>query len=456
MNKKMLRNIIVVAGIIILLTVGIILIMRMENVDAPNEEPAMEQYTLYSIDIDDVQSVSILGEPEINVTKNGDLWALNGVTDDVDQSKLAVFVSTASKVMSQNRIETNCGDMSQYGIEKPSVLVKVTQKDGVEKILRIGDKSPVIGEYFIAEQDSKDVYTLNAYKYDTLTAPVSYYYQFNRFNVNVNDITNIKLERLGGYTIELRMKENKGDGRYSSVWEMIQPYPETYNAIDNAVDDMILTPISELSVTERAPENILYGFESPYAVMTVKVEEYRQDGTRGTPVEIRLDIGNSENGLTYVQLNGKAYSVSSDKLDFISTDEFLLVSKLAGFVDILDTDGVIVKCADSEMRMQIVDHDSNNCFKVNERVVDTEAARKIYQEMIGFSVDAVYNGEQIGDKRITLDYHGFGGAPDVNITLSSVNEIYDAVTRNGITRFLIKKTKTDNLMKAISDYKNNL
>lgn len=462
MNKKMIRNIVIVAGVILLLVIGIVVLQHVNTSDETPVASQAPQYTVYSIETEDVQSVSTQsgGAPLITVTRDGDRWALNGDAEDVDQSKLASFVSTAAKVTSEHEIELNAQDLSQYGLEQPEVnselTVIVTAKDGSVQTLYIGDRSATLGEYFIRTQNSRDVYTINSYKADTLAKPISYYYQFNRFSANTADIINIVLERRGADPIELRLKNNIDNQRYNTVWEIAQPYPEVYNAIDDAVDDMILTPLSELTIIERAPEGAAYGFDKPSAVMTITSAAYRTDGTREAPQTIRMAVGNSENGKTYVQLDGRAYVVPSASVAFVSTDAFLLVSKLAGLVDVLDTDALTVQSNGTEMKVDISHADGEQSFRVNDKAVDTENFRTVYQEIIGWQADAVYQGEPMGDVRMSFKYHGYNGTKDVVITISSINEVYDAVTRDGITRFLVKKSKIDALMKTISDYVNSL
>lgn len=51
------------------------------------------------------------------------------------------------------------------------------------------------------------VYTMYDFKVDTLKKPISYYKEFNRFNINIDNINDIKIVR-SDETIEIRILSN--------------------------------------------------------------------------------------------------------------------------------------------------------------------------------------------------------------------------------------------------------
>lgn len=70
------------------------------------------------------------------------------------------------------------------------------------------------------------------FKVDTLKKPISYYKEFNRFNINIDNINDIKIVR-SDETIEIRILSNINNNT-NNVWEMVQPYQSgamMYNSI---------------------------------------------------------------------------------------------------------------------------------------------------------------------------------------------------------------------------------
>jgi hypothetical protein len=166
-------------------------------------------------------------------------------------------------------------------------------------------------------------------------------------------------------------------------------------------------------------------------------------------------IGNSEDGLAYVQYKGKAYAVTKSDVDFAYTDAFLAVSKLQALVDVQKTDKVTVTAPSVNAVIDIAHDESEVTFKVNGAEADTKLSKQIYQSIIALNIDAVYNGEQTGDTEITIEYHGYNGGEDVKIELKPINELNYALTRNGKTYFIIKKTKVDEMLSGLNEYIQN-
>ena len=109
----------------------------------------------------------------------------------------------------------------------------------------IGDLSPTLGEYFVMKDGDNTVYTMYDFKVDTLKKPISYYKEFNRFNINIDNINDIKIVR-SDETIEIRILSNINNNT-NKVWEIVQPYQSGAN--DDYIDNKILAPIEEISLT---------------------------------------------------------------------------------------------------------------------------------------------------------------------------------------------------------------
>lgn len=461
--KKNVKILIAVAVVLVLLIVGIVVLLKSEG--TPSDEPTatnapVNQYDAYKIERDDIESFTIKLENESIVFKNtGDgTWSVNGIAyDQLDATKVETLLGCVCVMMSNNEIEKGASDLSKYGFDTPYITIEVKNKNGQEDKLLIGDLSPTLGEYFFTVDGSGDVYSIYSYKTDTIIKPASYYSTFDRFNVPVDDITNIKMERRGMDNLELRIKNITEDDGYSIAWEIVQPYKQIFNGIDQFISDKILTPIDELTISAPADKGIDYGFDNPSARITLEIQPYnQQDGSRGDKYTENIVVGNSADGLTYVLYKDKAYAVTSSAISFVYTDAFLAVSKLQALVDIQKTDKVTLKKSSGETVIDIK-HDKSNdelTFKINGKDIDSKEAKQLYQSIISLNVDAVYGGESIQPAEITIDFNGYDGGEDVKIEFKPINELNYALTRNGETYFVIKKTKVDEMLAKIDAYNN--
>lgn len=459
--KKNVKILISVAIVMVILIVGIVVLLKSEG--APSDEPTatnspVNQYDAYRIERDDIDSFTINLETESIVFKNtGDgTWSVNKIAyDSLDSAKIETLLGCVCVMMSNNEIEKGTSDLSKYGLDTPYITIDVKNKNGQSDKLLIGDLSPTLGEYFFTVDGTGDVYSIYSYKVDTIIKPSSYYSTFNRFSVPVDDITNIKIERRGMDNLELRVKNITEEDGYSVAWEIVQPYKQVFNGIDQFISDKILTPIEELTISAPADKGIDYGFEKPSAKLTLEIQPYNeQSGKRDNAYTETVIVGNSADGLTYIQYKNNAYAVSSDAVSFVYTDAFLAVSKLQALVDIQKTDKVTVNQSSGKTVIDIK-HDKSNddmTFKINGKDIDSKEAKQLYQSIISLNVDSVYGGETMNDAEITVTFDGYDGGENVKIEFKPINELNYALTRNGETYFIIKKTKVDEMLAKIAAY----
>ncbi len=444
---KSTRNIVIIAAVIALLAAGIIVLNKVDFSEDNDTETAdtKETYTVYSAEVDDLTSVSAESENGvIEAVRSGDGWTLKG-TDDVDGSKVYTLVSTVSSITSKNKIEENVTDFEQYGLDKPSATVVINGKNG-ENTLYIGDKSPTLGEYFIRLNGDTTVYTLYSYKVDTIMKPLSYYSDFNRFNINIDDVTAIKIER-DNETIELKIADDI-ENTVNNVWELVKPYESGAN--DEYIDNDILSPLSELTL--NTPAEGTDGIKNPAAKITITVKPYDTGtGKYGEEYTEELAIGDIENGKANVAYNGKVYEVGEKDVEFAEASAFNMLNKLQALVDISDVSAFTVKCGGKSDTTEIVRNGDDMSFKLNGGDVDAKTARQMYQAMISLAVDGEYRGEKLGETLLSLDFETLGDN-GVTIEFKSVNDLSCALVRNGKTEFTIKKNKLEEFIKLWTAY----
>lgn len=448
------RNVIIIASVIVLLIAGILFLNFADFSSDDNSGTLTEKeqtYTIYSEDTSDLKSVTVkTSESGIKTQNTGGKWVIDGMSEeDIDTSKAYTLASTVSTIISKNKIDENVTDFDQYGLKNPLISVIIEGKNGEINTLFIGDKSPTLGEYFIRLNDDTTVYTLYAYKVETLTKPLSYYSDFNRFSVNIDDINAIKIKR-DGETVEMKIAEDIKK-TVNNVWELTAPYKSSAN--DEYIDNNILSAIEKLSFSELAPEGGSYGLESPSAEITLTVKPYdRATGKYGGEYDEWFAVGKRENGIAYVEYGGKVYEVDEKALEFVNAPVFNILNKLQALVDINTVDKLSVRFTSSENEIEIEHGSDDISFKFNGAEADYKTTRGIYQAVISLAVDGIYKGEPLGEVLLELEFDGIKDSDDVEIEFKSINDLSCALVRNGKAEFTIKKNKISELETLWNEY----
>lgn len=449
---KSTKNIIIIAAVIALLAAGIVVLNMVDfskNTDTETNG-ASETYTVYSAEADDLTEVSAeSANGVIEAVKTDDGWTIKGA-DDVDGSKVYTLVSTVSSITSKNKVAENVTAFAQYGLEQPSATVVINGKDG-ENTLYIGDKSPTLGEYFIRLNDDTTVYTLYSYKVDTIMQPLSYYRDFNRFNINIDDVTSIKIER-DDETIELKIADDIANTT-NNVWELVEPYMSSAN--DEYIDSNILAKLDMLTLNTLAPAGGDYGTLSPEARVTLIIEPYdNTTGKYGSEYTETFSVGRTEGDKTYVEYNGKVYETEAQTLEFVGTPAFNLLNKLQALVDIATVKKVTVTIGSASNAIDIVHNGDDTSFRFNGAEADYKLTRSMYQAIISLAVDGEYKGETLGATFLEFDFDGVKDLGDVKIEFKSINDLSCALVKNGKAEFTIKKNKLNEFIGLWETYVN--
>lgn len=125
--------------------------------------------SVLDIDTSLVNEIGITnGEETINLQKDNDTWKCVDDKDfTIDSTKLQVFLDAAGSITSELKIE-NVTDMSQYGLDHPSLSISL-QWDSNLYTIYIGDRNTVAGGvYYLKINDEDTVYTIENYKYNML------------------------------------------------------------------------------------------------------------------------------------------------------------------------------------------------------------------------------------------------------------------------------------------------
>ncbi len=431
MMKNKRKLFVVLAVLIVIIAAAAALILwPQEEAEQPQPSSAAQE-VLFSADTENIQSIQLInGGEELLFVNMGDSWEIDGVDPSTTTvQKISTFVQTASNLTSSRKV-ADSDDNAEYGLGSPRAELIITAAAETAHI-KIGGTSPALGEVFV-QRDGGAVYTINSSVAESLTRELSYYQDFNRFLVDSETVTAVTIERTGESTIALSVKEDIGERTYN-VWQMTLPYPSVQNANDEYVDDNILSPIESLSLSELAQTQQI----TPDRTVTITA-----DGE-----DIVLRIQKVDDTLSYVEYEGMVYNANTQSLSFAYIDEFNIVSKLALLVDASEAGEVTITAKDAQYVLDIKQEDNTFSYELNGKALEKQEGASLYQELIGLSVDALYNGETLQEPEITIQFGGAG----IKAELSSIDDMRYALTENGETLFTIRKTKVSEMLTAFAD-----
>ncbi|MCH5210310.1 MAG: DUF4340 domain-containing protein [Oscillospiraceae bacterium] len=449
------KSIIILFAVIAVLAAGIGIINNVDMSDDGQKNVNEEIYTIYSEDTSKIDSVNVTtGDSSIKAVNLGDsVWTINEIsTDDIDVSKAQALAGTVATLTSKHKVDDSSHDLSQYGLQAPKITVTITKKNGEEDKLYIGDMSPTLGEYFVMLDGDSSIYTIYSFKVDTLCQPLSYYQEFDRFNIEIDDIRDIIIER-SDETIDIKLIDNI-DINTNNVWEMVSPYRSGAN--DDYIDNKILEPIDTISLTSFV-EGVDSGItqSSPKLKLTVRPYD-NTTGKYGDEYTEELRVGRTEGAETYVEYKGRIYRTPKESVDFVKESSFNIVSKLQALVDISKVKSVLIEYDSEKHTMDISHKDNEYIFRLDGKETNNDISREIYKSIMALAVDSVYKGDAINDEvilRITFD--GIKSENDTVVEIKSIDDINCALIRNGEVNFTIKRTKIDNFINLFKTYTEN-
>lgn len=453
-EKSMMKGkIIVISVIILLLIAGIVLLLNIDTSKDNTDSDSAEE-NVYTIMQEDANSVSyidvISSDGTIRAVNLGDaVWTINDMNiDDVDTAKAYSLASTVTSMTSKNKVADAPSDLAQYGLDTPKIKVVITKKDGTESTIKIGAMSPTLGEYFIMKDNDSAVYTIYPHKVDTLKQPLIYYQEFNRFSVNIDDITEIRMTR-SDEIINIRLIDEITD-KTGNVWEMTLPYQSLAN--DDYIDNKILEPIGNLRLETPVDISDDSLFEGA-SVLMISVTPYdRATGEYSDSYNEIITVGKANGEYTYVKYKNKAYTVPSENIKFIKETSFNIVSKLQALVDITNVQSLTVEYGGEKHVMDIEHKDYEFAFKLDGNNTSASVSQNMYKEIISLPVDAIYNGAEVKETVLKLTYNG---KEDTVVEFKTIDDLNCAVIRNGKVNFTIKKSKVAELVEKFSNYVNN-
>jgi hypothetical protein len=224
------------AAVAVLAVLGGLTYWSVKNKAAADAKPAESKDAppkILTIPDDQFKQIKLAktgGDTTVLVRGDGNKWQITEPKPlAADQDSVSSLVSTLSSLSSDRLIEDKAGDLSQYGLNKPSMEVVVTKKDGKTETLELGDDTPTGGGQFAMKQGDPRVFTVASFVKSSVDKSAKDLRDKRLLTFDSDKLTRVALAAKGP-EIEFG-KNNQND------WQILKPKP--LRADGSQVEDLI-------------------------------------------------------------------------------------------------------------------------------------------------------------------------------------------------------------------------
>lgn len=306
---------------------------------------------LVSLEADDITAVSFTADQnEVEFDKKDDSWTEKSDAnfpvnqDTVDSAVKGVASLTADQEIS------DVEDMSQYDLDNPQNTITLTTADG-DTSLQIGMESSNNQYYVKKEDDDKNVYLVSSSSIEPFMGTLYDFAESGTFpSVTSATITDVKVDKENGYELTQDADNlfwNVSDGKTTEKADTTKA-----GTVTSAIGSLAYDKFVDYNCTDDSK----YGFDDPYAVITVKYTEDKQE-TQTVEKTLTIYVGDETGDDRYVKVDDskEVYTITKDSLtDILDSTVSDFYNLTVSYVSSNDLDSLEVQSADGDHTINIV------------------------------------------------------------------------------------------------------
>lgn len=223
---------------------------------------------LVSLEADDITAVSFTADQnEVEFDKKDDSWTEKSDADfPVNQDTVDNAVKGVASLTADQEI-SDVEDLSQYDLDDPQNTITLTTADG-DTILQVGMESSNNQYYVKKADDDKNVYLVSSTSLEPFMGGLYDFAESGTFpSVTSATITDVKVDKEDGYELTQDADNlfwNVSDGKDTEKADTTKA-----GNVTSAIGSFAYDKFVDYNCTDDAK----YGFDDPYAVVTVKYTE---------------------------------------------------------------------------------------------------------------------------------------------------------------------------------------
>ena len=268
MKKKTVKLVsaVVVLGVACGAYVGVnSYVSSQEAKEAEEEDKSVD---LISLKADDVTAVSFKADDaEVGFDRKDDTWTEKSDADfPVNQDTVDDAVKGVASLTADQEI-SDVEDLSQYELDDPQNTITLTTADG-DTTLQVGMESSNNQYYVKKADDDKNVYLVSSTSLEPFMGGLYDFAESGTFpSVTSATITDVKVDKEDGY--ELTQDADNLFWNVSDGKDIEKADTTKAGNVTSAIGSLAYDKFVDYNCTDDAK----YGFDDPYAVVTVKYTE---------------------------------------------------------------------------------------------------------------------------------------------------------------------------------------
>ena len=351
MKKKTVKLVsaVVVLGVACGAYVGVnSYVSSQEAKEAEEEDKSVD---LISLKADEVTAVSFKADDaDVEFDKKDDSWTEKSDAnfpvnqDTVDSAVKGVASLTADQEIS------DVEDMSQYDLDNPQNTITLTPADG-DTTLEVGMESSNNQYYVKKADDDKNVYLVSSTSIEPFMGTLYDFAESGTFpSVTSATITDVKVDKENGYELTQDADNlfwNVSDGKTTEKADTTKA-----GTVTSAIGSLAYDKFVDYNCTDDSK----YGFDDPYAVITVKYTEDEQE-TQTVEKTLTIYVGDETDNDRYVKVDDskEVYTITKDSLtDILDSTMSDFYSMTVSYVSSNDLDSLEVQSADGDHTINVV------------------------------------------------------------------------------------------------------
>lgn len=356
---------------------------------------------LVSLEADDITAVSFTADQnEVEFDKKDDSWTEKSDAnfpvnqDTVDSAVKGVASLTADQEIS------DVEDMSQYDLDSPQNTITLTTADG-DTTLEVGMESSNNQYYVKKADDDNNVYLVSSTSIEPFMGTLYDFAESGTFpSVTSATITDVKVDKENGYEITQDADNlfwNVSDGKTTEKADTTKA-----GTVTSAIGSLAYDKFVDYNCTDDSK----YGFDDPYAVITVKYTEDEQE-TQTVEKTLTIYVGDETGDDRYVKVDDskEVYTITKDSLtDILDSTMSDFYNLTVSYVSVNDLDSLEVQSADGDHTINIV---TETVKAEDEDTTDTDSSDESSSDDEEETTTTTYklDGEDLDESTFTTFYN---------------------------------------------------
>ena len=368
MKKKTVKLVsaVVALGVVCGAYVGVnSYVSSQEAKEAEEEDKSVD---LVKLKADDVTAVSFKADDaDVEFDKKDDSWTEKSDADfPVNQDTVDNAVKGVASLTADQEI-SDVEDLSQYDLDDPQNMITLTTADG-DTTLQVGMESSNNQYYVKKADDDKNVYLVSSTSLEPFMGGLYDFAESGTFpSVTSATITDVKVDKEEGYELTQDTDNlfwNVSDGKDTEKADTTKA-----GTVTSAIGSLVYDKFVDYNCTDDAK----YGFDDPYAVVTVKYSEEEavesdedtedtdssedEQDTQTVEKTLTIYVGDETGDDRYVKVDDskEVYTITKDSLtDILNSTAADFYSLSVNYVSVNDLDTLEVKSDDGDHTVDVV------------------------------------------------------------------------------------------------------